>query len=175
MDDIFIIIIVYLGSNLAISLIEQGLSLWENNAMRKSSNLLQYEYIQDCLDVDYDFVQDGKILNLKRKSMIAQPAFFLSNWGNFINYSVQFIGVVSIFSILSPLFIVIILILSAFIICLTIYKPKSDFDFNNEQVDDDRKLDYLYNVMTTYEYAKEIRINNAKIFIKSKYASIFKN
>ncbi len=107
--------------------------------------------------------------------MIAQPAFFLSNWGNFINYSVQFIGVVSIFSILSPLFIVIILILSAFIICLTIYKQKSDFDFNNEQVDDDRKLDYLYNVMTTYEYAKEIRINNAKTFIKSKYASIFKN
>lgn len=40
MDDIFIIIIVYLGSNLTISLIEQGLSLWENNAMRKSSNLL---------------------------------------------------------------------------------------------------------------------------------------
>ena len=110
-DDILTIIIVYVGANLIILLAGQALSLWANYAMRKSSNLLQYQYMQDCLDIDYDFVQDGKIANLKRRSMIAEPAFFLSNWGVFINYFIQFTGVISIFSILSPWFIVIILIL----------------------------------------------------------------
>ena len=98
-DDILTIIIVYVGANLIILLAGQALSLWANYAMRKSSNLLQYQYMQDCLDIDYDFVQDGKIANLKRRSMIAEPAFFLSNWGVFINYFIQFTGVISIFSI----------------------------------------------------------------------------
>lgn len=103
-----------------------------NYAMRKSSNLLQYQYMQDCLDIDYDFVQDGKIANLKRRSMIAEPAFFLSNWGVFINYFIQFTGVISIFSILSPWFIVIILILSTILIFLTMYKQKCDFVFSRK-------------------------------------------
>lgn len=174
-DDILTIIIVYVGANLIILLAGQALSLWANYAMRKSSNLLQYQYMQDCLDIDYDFVQDGKIANLKRRSMIAEPAFFLSNWGVFINYFIQFTGVISIFSILSPWFIVIILILSTILIFLTMYKQKCDFVFSNEKVVDDRKLDYLYNVMTTYKYAKEIRINNAKPFIRNKYSMILKN
>ena len=174
-DDILTIIIVYVGANLIILLAGQALSLWANYAMRKSSNLLQYQYMQECLDIDYDFVQDGKIANLKRRSMIAEPAFFLSNWGVFINYFIQFTGVISIFSILSPWFIVIILILSTILIFLTMYKQKCDFVFSNEKVVDDRKLDYLYNVMTTYKYAKEIRINNAKPFIRNKYSMILKN
>lgn len=106
--------------------------------------------------------------------MIAEPAFFLSNWGVFINYFIQFTGVISIFSILSPWFIVIILILSTILIFLTMYKQKCDFVFSNEKVVDDRKLDYLYNVMTTYKYSKRNPYNNAKPFIRNKYSNDFK-
>lgn len=155
--------------HLAITLATQLLWLWESNAMRKSSNILQFKYIQDCLDIDYHYVQDGKILNLKQKSMMSQPPFFLSHWGDVINYFIQSISVLFVFSIFSPIFTLIILFLSVLMILLTIYTQKCDFNFNNNKVEEDRKLDYLYNVMTDYQYAKEIRINNADQFIKNKY------
>lgn len=162
-------ILGYALIHLAITLATQLLTLWENNAMRKSSNIMQFKYIQDCLDIDYHYVQDGKILNLKQKSMISQPPFFLSHWGNLINYFIQSISVLFIFSVFSPPFTLIIMLLSVLMIMLTIYTQKCDFNFNNSKVEDDRKLDYLYSVMTDYKYAKELRINNAAQFIKNKY------
>lgn len=162
-------ILGYALIHLAITLATQLLTLWENNAMRKSSNIMQFKYIQDCLDIDYHYVQNGKILNLKQKSMISQPPFFLSHWGNLINYFIQSISVLFIFSVFSPPFTLIIMLLSVLMIMLTIYTQKCDFNFNNSKVEDDRKLDYLYSVMTDYQYAKELRINNAAQFIKNKY------
>ena len=162
-------ILGYALIHLAITLATQLLTLWENNAMRKSSNIMQFKYIQDCLDIDYHYVQDGKILNLKQKSMISQPPFFLVHWGNLINYFIQSISVLFIFSVFSPPFTLIIMLLSVLMIMLTIYTQKCDFNFNNSKVEDDRKLDYLYSVMTDYQYAKELRINNAAQFIKNKY------
>ena len=149
-------ILGYALIHLAITLATQLLTLWENNAMRKSSNIMQFKYIQDCLDIDYHYVQDGKILNLKQKSMISQPPFFLSHWGNLINYFIQSISVLFIFSVFSPPFTLIIMLLSVLMIMLTIYTQKCDFNFNNSKVEDDRKLDYLYSVMTDYQICKRI-------------------
>jgi len=172
-EDVLQVILVYLSVNLLITLINQALLLWENSAMRKASNVLQYGYMHDCLDVDYHYVQDRKILNLKRKSMNSQPVFSLSVYGECFSYIIQAIGVISIFALLSPIFIGIILVLSAALIWLTIYTQKCDFDFNNDKVEDDRKLTYLYEVMTKYKFAKEIRINNAGAYIENKYKATF--
>lgn len=172
-EDVLQVILVYLSVNLLITLINQALLLWENSAMRKASNVLQYGYMHDCLDVDYHYVQDRKILNLKRKSMNSQPVFSLSIYGECFNYIIQAIGVISIFALLSPIFVGIILLLSAALIWLTIYTQKCDFDFNNDKVEDDRKLTYLYEVMTKYKFAKEIRINNAGAYIENKYKDTF--
>lgn len=112
-------------------------------------------------------------MNLKEKSILSNPSFFLPTWGECFGYIVQFSGVLYIFSRLSPLFILVILITSALLIYLTLVTQKNDFDFNNDKTENDRKLDYLYAVMTEYKYAKEIRINNACQFIKDKYRKIF--
>ena len=168
-------IVIYVLINLAITFSTQLLGLWENISMRKSSNILQYKYINDCINIDYHYVQDGKIQNLKRQSMLSQPPFFLNHWGNMISYIIRIISVLSIFLLFSPLFMLIILCLSALLILLTIYIQNCDYDFNNKKVDDDRKLDYLYDIMTDYKYAKEIRINNAKEFINNKFISVLKD
>ena len=104
---------------------------------------------------------------------LTHPAFFISTWGNFFNYLIQFSGILFVFSVLSPWFVVIILAISAFLIRMSLLSQKQEFDFNNGKVEDDRKLEYLYSVMTEYKYAKEIRINNANRFIREKYASVF--
>ena len=161
----------YVLLNLAITIAGHFLTLWENNAIRKSSNILQFKYMQDCLDIDYHYVQDGKILDLKKKSMRSQPPFFLNHWGNVLNYSIKIVSVLFIFSRFSLTFMLIILLLSVLLIRLTVYTQKCDYNFSNNKIKDERKLDYLYSVMTDYKYAKEIRINNANDFIKNKYVA----
>lgn len=167
------VIVLYLSVNLAAALIRHILSLLDNIAMRKITNIVQYEYMNDCVCVNYHYVQDGSMANLKRKSMKAHPAFFISIWGNFFNYFVQLAGVLFIFSVLSPWFVLIILVISALLIRMSLLTQKQEFDFDNGKVEDDRKLEYLYSVMTEYKFAKEIRINNANQFIQEKYSSIF--
>ena len=172
-EEIICVIALYISVNLAVQVLRHILTLLDNIAMRKISNVVQYEYMNDCICVNYHYVQDGSMMNLKRKSMSAHPAFFISTWGNFFSYLVQFAGVLFIFSVLSPWFVLIILVISALLIWMSLVSQKHEFDFNNSKVEDDRRLEYLYSVMTEYKYAKEIRINHANQFIKEKYVSIF--
>lgn len=170
---ILMLILAYLSLNLLIALINQILTLFNNNEMRKLSNVIQTSYMKDCVDIDYHYAQDGIIANLRRKSMQAHPVFFISTWGECIHYIIQIVGAIAAFAMITPLFIIILAILSLILILLNLYIQKNDFEFNNEKVEDDRKLDYLYEVMTSYKYAKEIRINNVSDFIRNKFQAIF--
>lgn len=167
------VIALYLSANLTVAVIRHVLTLLDNLAMRRITNIAQYEYMNDVVCVNYHYVQDGSMMNLKRKSMRAHPAFFPAALGNFFNYLVQFSGILFIFSVLSPWFVLIILAISAVLIRMSLLSQKQEFDFDNGKVEDDRRLEYLYSVMTEYKYAKEIRINNAKRFIREKYVAIF--
>lgn len=166
------IIIIYLSINLGITIIKEILSLFETLKMRRVSNVAQFEWCKDIVDLNYHYAQDGTIMNLRQKSMSASPAFYLSNIISFLNYFIQFAGIISIFSLLSPLFIIMIAVTSAVSIVLVFKTQENDFNFQNDKVEEDRKLGYLYNVMTGYDFAKEVRINNAENFVANKYSRI---
>ena len=170
---VLILILAYLSLNLLIELINQVFTLFNNNEMRKLSNVVQLSYMKDCVDIDYHYVQDGEIANLRKKSMIARPVFFIGTWGECIHSLIQVVGAITLFAMMTPLFVIILAVLAIILIMLNLYIQKNDFNFDNEKVDDDRKLDYLYDVMTSYKYAKEIRINNASQFIRNKFQVIF--
>jgi len=166
------LIIIYLSVNLSVTIIREILQLFQNNVMRKISNIAQFDYSRDSVNIDYHYAHDGTIMNLRRKSMGAYPAFYEHIFGDIIKYIAQFVGVISILSLLSPLFLLLIFITCTFSIILIFKTRKFDFDFQNEKIEEDRKLDYLYKVMTEYEYAKEVRINNARDFVSKKYTQI---
>ena len=171
-NQIITLIVIYLSVNLGITIIKEILGYIETRKMRKISNIAQFEWCKDIVDLNYHYAQDGTIRNLRQKSMLASPAFYLGNIISFLNYFIQFAGIISIFSILSPLFIFMIAATSAVSIIFVFKTQKNDFDFQNEKVDDDRKIDYLYDVMTGYRFAKEVRINNAENYVADKYSGI---
>lgn len=171
--DVVLVILIYLAVNLAVVLGGHLLALCESRAVRKASNVLQYGYMQDCLDVDYHYVQDREILNLKRNSMKAHPVFSLDAFGSCIQSLVKILGVASVFTFFSQRFLLILLAISALLIALTLFTQSCDYKFSNERADDDRKLQYLYEVMTKYQFAKEVRIGGADAYIESKYKSVF--
>ena len=173
MDTIIQLVLFYVIINLVITLTGHFLTLLENMAMRRATNVLQYQYMRDCLDIDYHYVQNGNVLNLKKNSMRGHPAFSLQRFGECLNALVKLIGTISIFTLLSPLFIVALILVSALIITLTIYTQRCDYKFKLKCTYDERRLQYLYEIMTKYKFAKEIRINNAAGYVSGKYHAIF--
>lgn len=168
------LICIYVGVNLLVAVIREIIQLFESNIDRKVSNKMQFEYSNDAININYHFVQDNTILNLRRKSMSGHPAGSFMNYiGDFCYYLFQFVGIISIFLVLSPVFVLIILITSLISIFLIFVDKNNNYNFNNDKTEEDRKTDYLYSVMTDYKYAKEIRINNAKSYIGAKYNNIF--
>ena len=168
------LIVIYLSLNLGISVLSNILTLLDNMVMRRVADIIQLDYMNDCVYINYHYVQDGSVLNLKLKSMTAHPVWFFDDIGKLLNYIIQFTGITYIFASLSPMFILIIAATSAVSVLLTFRIQKLDFEFKNARVEEDRKLDYLYGTMSGYKFAKEVRLNNADDFISKKYDSILK-
>jgi len=167
---ILILIIIYLALTLAVTVIWELLYMANSYLQRVITNINQFDFSKDSVNVDYHYAQDGTILNLRRKGMGALPGFSIYKIGLFINHIIQFAGIISILSLLSPWFILVLAVTSTVSVILTFRTQKNDFDFQNDKVEEDRKIDYLYKVMTEYNYAKEIRINNAENYVADKYA-----
>ncbi len=166
------IILFYVEFNLAVSILSNILTLFDNNVMREASDITQLDYMNDCVYLNYHYVQDRTVLNLKNKSMNAHPVWLLADLGKFLQYIVQFVGILYLFSVLSPLFLLILILTSSVSVVLSFKRQKMDFELKNATVEENRKLDYLYTVMTDYKYAKEIRINNASDFVDQKYKTV---
>ena len=171
-SQILTLIIIFTSVNLAISVVKELLTLATDYMGRKATNTAQYMYAQDSVNVNYHYAQDGTILDLKRKSMVALPAFYIDHLGDMVRYIVQFFGVITIVSHFSPLFLLILAATSAASVYFIFQTKKDELAFQNEKVQDDRKLDYLYLVMTDYSYAKEVRINRAEDYAVNKYDGI---
>ena len=171
-EEILSTVFTYLLFQLSISLFSEIFAFIDNCAVRKASDITQTDYMRDAIFINYHYAQDGKILDLKKKSMKAHPAWLLRDLGILLKYVVQFAGIAYLFASTSPLFILILLINSAVSIALSFRRQKLDFEFQNARVPEDRKLDYLYKTMSDYTYAKEVRINQADRFVQGKYQNI---
>ncbi len=169
-QEVFRLILYFLLFNLAVALISQLLTLAENVVMRKASDITQRDYMHDSVRIDYHYAQDQSILGLKKKSMGANPAWFIWSVGKFTKGVVQFTGVSYIFSVLSPMFLGVLLFASALQIIFLVYERRLDFAYRNDSAEDERAIEYLYKTMTDYSYAKEVRINRADNILTHKYS-----
>lgn len=172
--EILKLIFIYAGVSLAVTVVSELLRLADNNIKRRASDVTQRDYMRDCVYINYHYVQDGSILDLKRKSMSAHPVWFMDDMGVLFKYVVQFIGVTYIFALLSPYFLLILLFTSALSVMLTFKEEHMDFKYRNECSEDERMMEYLYRTMTDDRYGKEVRINRADGLLKTKYSERLK-
>lgn len=168
------LILYFLLFNLAVALLSQLLMLAENIIMRKASDITQRDYMNDSIRIDYHYAQDRSILDLKKKSMGANPAWFIFSFGQLIKCIVQFVGIAYLFSVLSPLFLSVLLLTSFLSILFIVRERRLDFAYRNESTEDERAMDYLYKTMTDSGYAKEVRINRAENILTKKYSERYK-
>lgn len=161
-------ILFYSFIPLTINMITSTLNFYINYLIRMISNDIQYQYVDNALNINYHYVQDGQILNLKRKSMNGHSVFYVEKLGDLVQQIFQIFGIIFIFAFMTPLFIVIIITIQIIIVYLNNLKRNLTFKFNNDIVDSNRKLDYIYNIMTDYRYGKDIRVNKGEKLIVDK-------
>ncbi len=170
--DVKRVILWYAAFNLGVGLITELFTYIDNIVMRRSSNVIQFDYITDAADVDYYYAQNGSIRDLKQKSMRCHPAWLMGHVGTMVKHIIQFVGVTYIFAQLSPLYIFVMGGLAAATVALSFRSQKQEFDFQNEKTADDRRSGYLFSCLTHYMCAKEVRVNRANAFIKEKYREV---
>ena len=174
-EKIFEIILKYIVINLAVTVISKIINFSSEIVGRYVSNKMQYMYQEDFLNINYHFVQTMEIVNLKKKSMKANPVYFIAALGHILGYILKFAGIAYILAQLNPVFIFVFTATSVISVILTFKTKKNKFDYALAVVNDNRKIEYLQNVMNTYKYAKEIRINRAQSFILNKYKTVVQN
>ncbi len=162
-------IVIYLSISLGISIAKILITFCDNVIMRRASDITQMDYMRDCILINYHFVEDRSILNLKKKSMGANPVWFLDKLFKLLLYVVQFAGIAYLFITLSPWFILLIVLTSTITIAIDFAKKKNDYAYETAQAESNRKIDYVYNAMSDYKYAKDVRINEANGFLLRKY------
>lgn len=174
MKKVLSIILLYSLTNLAVSIIENILSYFQFVQMRKVTNMMQFQFAKDALNINYHYVLDGKLIDLKKKAMNANPSIYLLHFGNVLNQLLQFTGIVYIISRLSPVFILLMLFTCSISVLLTFKSRETQYEFNNSRIKSDRIIDYLYKVMSEYRFAKEVRMNGADRFMNIKFKTIVK-
>ena len=68
-ERVFTVIIIYVLIHSGISLIRVLFTWLKDMEERKSTNAVQYRYARQALEVDFPYIQTGRFLNLKKKSM----------------------------------------------------------------------------------------------------------
>ena len=163
----------FIGVHLLIQLIGE-LFQWRGNvAARKVSNCIALGYAKDNLHVDYHYVQDASLETLRQRSMNLDPGTFATLCGRCLQHIVQLAGVMAVTAALEGWFFSVLIGTSAIMLWLTIVNKKQECRLKDDQLESQRKLDYLYRTMTDYEYAKEVRINRADRYVTAKYNGIF--
>ncbi len=166
------ILLYYVTINLFCGLLIQKLSYTVDILQRRSTDRLQTEYAWDSLIIDYHYAQDGEMLNQKKNSMSVQPSFYLKHFGTLFTNIVVFFEVLLVFTYVRWYFVLVILMLSAVPIILNFKLKRNEILTGNKMNDIYRRIDYIFDVMTDYVYAKEVRLGNASLFLKDKYNNV---
>ena len=168
-ERVFGIIILYVLIHSVISLIRVLFAWLKDAEERKSTNAVQYRYARQALEVDYAYIQTGRFLNLKKKSMKIMPAFYIHIFGDFVSYLLKFLGIFGIFTVVNPWLIFGIILLSVPSVVLSFRRKKAEYQYKQSITGQERRSDYLYQLMTEYAYAKDIRIYGGEGLISRKY------
>lgn len=128
------------------------------------------QYYDDlCMKVEYKTLEDEEFRDkLVKTYKTMHPNVFLDTISALCASTVKIIGFSYIIASVSP---VVLLVLVAVIIAIFFVnrkKSKNEYNFTSTLAEYTRRLDYTFNVMAIFDYAKEVRINNVSKILDKK-------
>lgn len=168
-ERVFAAILYYVLAHSGILLARDLFTWLKDVEERRATNAVQYRYARESLEVDYPYIQTGRFLDLKKKSMKIMPPFYIRAFGESVSYLVKLGGIVSIFTVIHPLLILCVVLLAVPSVLMSFRQKKAEYQYRKEVTRQERQGNYLYRVMTDYTYAKDIRIYEGEELVSGKY------
>ena len=167
---ILVAIGILIGSMIVLRLIRMAAGVFINMAINRSDVKDGMSYANHFQRMDYDKFENGEIRDIQKKvSMNIRENNVIETIQTLLTSLFTLIGYLYIISTLSP-----VVALSVFVIVLLHYffnKKISmiTYEFQPTLAKYTRIFDYLFSVMASFDYAKEIRINKTNELLNKKF------
>lgn len=141
-------------------------SFFQKLFMYKSYKSSQVCFFQSDFSEKYTFVGNN----------ISKISSYISNLTSLVFSNItSIIASITLFSIYEPLLIVYVIITALVSFITSTIVSKKEFELDKKQIKEQRFHDYYKNVLTTKQYAKEVRIYNIKDFFEKKWENVYQN
>lgn len=137
--------------------------LFSERLQRKNNEItraLMYDFRLYVSEMDYSYLEDPDIQQLSERSeeVISDASKIIDIIGNIITSIISLFSIVVIISILNPLLLVLILLMSILNGCMIKWKDKKNFELRKEFSLYSRKSWGLTYMLQNFDYAKENRL-----------------
>ena len=128
-------------------------------------------FSNDYLNMDYKNLEDSSIRNLNQRvrGNIHVNIFVYNTFVNTLSSFVKLIGYTYIIATLHPLIIVALLAIIGLKALVSKKIEKTKYVFEPISANFGRRSSYLFGTMISFDFAKEVRLNNAGKWLRKKY------
>ncbi len=170
-DIIIKLVLAWAAVNACIALVNRILDVQLNAYLDKCNYKENMHYLGMDASMDYEVLENGETLDEQGRigSNISLTYFSNNFYFRLLSNLIQFVGFAYIIATLHPLVIVFVLIIIFMNGCISKNVQRDNYVYGQESAKYRRRFEYLYRVFTTYQSAKELRINNASSWVKERY------
>lgn len=156
-----------------VRLMRLGLQVFCNMAVNRCDLMTTGHYTRFFLDMDYARLEDGDVRNLQETVVGNVHANNVAeNLRNVAADLLRLAGYAYLVFRLHPLVLLAVLAVAAANNCLGLLREKKSYAFQPERSGFARKFDYLFGTMGDFDFAKEVRINQASFWLTEKFSEV---
>lgn len=169
-------IAVYIGCILILRGMRLIFAVYINMSVNESDVKNSLFFFRHFLKMDYSKLEDEKVRDLQQEvSGKVRENGFIDCISGLISAIITLIGFSYIITLLEPMVLIFVffIIIANFFINQKI--KRNEYNYKPTQALFSRKFDYLFSAMTSFDYAKEIRVNKAKSLLERKFQETLSN
>ena len=134
-------------------------------------------YARHFAIMPYYNLEDEKIRDMQQKVLqnVRANGFVFDYMTGIVTEFVKLAGFAYIITTLNPLVLLFIIVFTALDLITDNAVKKNEYNFQPMLANSTRKFNYLFDTMTNFEYAKEVRVNQAKKLLSGKFDEVLRS
>lgn len=169
-NKVLLLISLFIGSILIFRALRIIFNIFINLSINRSNVKNGISYSRHFLKMDYEKLEDAKIRDLQQQvSSNVRENSFLESAEGFLTSLFTLAGYAYIIITLEPIVLAIVMIILLFHYFINKKISKNSYEYQPVLARFTRIFDYLFDTMTTFDFAKEVRINKADNILKKKF------
>lgn len=169
-NNVLLYIAIYIGCIFVLRGLKLIFTVYINMSVNETDVKNSLFFFKHFLKMDYSKLEDEKIRNLQEDvSGKVRENGFIDCISGLISAIITLIGFSYIITLLEPIVLVFVFVIIAVNFFINQKVKRSEYDYKPIQAVFSRKFDYLFSAMTSFDYAKEIRVNKASALLEKKF------